>query len=237
MLDDGTGRVQLTLFDSTYKFVPNRAGLNLGADVQVTAEVTEFQGRAGIAAEFRPRCADHHAGIVGGVPVTTINQLGKPGELVAIEGTITDVKGFSAGANVFVDDGTGNVRVTLFNNVLAYVPRDRLVPGAAVRVYGKTRRVRRRAADCAGAGLRCDLQMTTDLLSYLLIAVLGALIASLLALIPALHVYNVITLAFLFAGGLQAWLQPDQFAMLLLGMVTGYAVLQRHPFHLSRRAR
>ncbi|NTU64715.1 MAG: hypothetical protein HGB05_15265, partial [Chloroflexi bacterium] len=68
-----------------------------------------------------------------------------------------------------------------------------------------------------------------DLFSYLLIAILGALIASLLALIPALHVYNVITLAFLFAGGLQAWLNPNQFAMLLLGMVTGYAVLSVIP--------
>ena len=44
LLDDGSGRMSLTLFDSTYKFVPNRAGLNLGADVQVTAEVTEFRG-------------------------------------------------------------------------------------------------------------------------------------------------------------------------------------------------
>ncbi len=66
-------------------------------------------------------------------------------------------------------------------------------------------------------------------LSYLLIAILGAAIASILALIPALHVYNVITLAFLFAGGLQGWLQPDQFAILLLGMVTGYAVLSVIP--------
>jgi len=64
-----------------------------------------------------------------------------------------------------------------------------------------------------------------DALSYLLIAILGAFIASFLALIPALHIYNVITLAFLFAGGLQVWLLPDQFAILLLGMVTGYAVL------------
>jgi putative membrane protein len=71
--------------------------------------------------------------------------------------------------------------------------------------------------------------MSVDLLSYLLIAILGAVIASLLALIPALHIYNVITLAFLFAGGLQAWLHPDQFAMLLLGMVTGYAVLSVIP--------
>jgi putative membrane protein len=68
-----------------------------------------------------------------------------------------------------------------------------------------------------------------DSLSYLLIAVLGAVLASVLALIPALHVYNVITLAFLFAGSLQAWLPSDQFAMLLLGMVTGYTVLSVIP--------
>src|SRR5512136_2550111 len=71
--------------------------------------------------------------------------------------------------------------------------------------------------------------MNVDLLSYLLIAVLGAVIASFLALIPALHIYNVITLAFLVTGGFQAWLQPDQFAMLLLGMVTSYAVLSVIP--------
>src|SRR5512136_1519882 len=68
-----------------------------------------------------------------------------------------------------------------------------------------------------------------DLLSYIFVAVLGALIASFLALIPALHVYNVIALAFLLADGWQAWLHPDQFAMLLLGMVTGYAVLSVIP--------
>jgi len=137
LLDDGSGRMSLTLFDSTYKFVPNRAGLNLGADVQVTAEVTEFRG----VQELQPKSGRDVRIITPGssaaVPVTSINQLGKPGELVAIEGSITEVKGFSSGANVFVDDGTGNVRVTLFNNVLAYVPKDRLVPGAAVRVYGK----------------------------------------------------------------------------------------------------
>ena len=137
LLDDGTGRMWLTLFENTYKFVPNRAGLNLGADVQVTAEVAEFQG----VQELQPDSGrDVHIvapGSSAGVPVTKINQLGRPGELVAIEGTITDVQGFSAGANVFVDDGTGNVRVTVFNNVLAYVPKDRLIPGAAVRVYGK----------------------------------------------------------------------------------------------------
>jgi hypothetical protein len=64
------------------------------------------------------------------------------------------------------------------------------------------------------------------LIPYLFIATLGAVIASFLALIPALHIYNVITLAFMFAGALQPWLQPDQLSILLLGMITGYAVLK-----------
>jgi len=137
LLEDGTGRIQLTLFDSNYKFVPNRAGLNLGADVQVMAKVAEFQG----VRELQPGSGRDvqilTPGSSAGVPVTPINQLSKPGQLVALEGKITNVSGFSAGQNMFVDDGTGNIRVTLFNNVLAYLPRDRLVPGAVVRVYGK----------------------------------------------------------------------------------------------------
>ena len=79
VLDDGTGRVQLTLFDSNYKFVPNRAGLNLGADVQVTAEVAEFQG----VQELQPKAGRDvqilTPGSSASMPVTTINQLGKPG--------------------------------------------------------------------------------------------------------------------------------------------------------------
>lgn len=67
------------------------------------------------------------------------------------------------------------------------------------------------------------------LLSFIFIAVLGAFIASFLALIPALHIYNVITLAFLFAGAWQPWLTSDQLSILLLGMVTGYAVLSVIP--------
>ncbi len=139
ILDDGTGKIALTLFNDDYKFVPNRAGLNLGADVQVTARIAEYQG----ALELQPGAGRDvqilAPGSSASVPVTPINQLTKPGERVAIEGTLTDMKGFSAGQNLFVDDGTGNLRVTLFNNVLAYVPKaNQLAPGVKVRVYGKT---------------------------------------------------------------------------------------------------
>ena len=139
LVDDGTGRMWLTLFESNYKFVTDRAGLNLGADLAIEAEVAEYQG----VLELQPNSGRNVVILVPGtsanVPLTTVNQLKKPGQLVAIEGRITDVKTFSAGLNVFVDDGTGNVRVTLFTNVLVYVPnRAGLVVGANVRAVGKT---------------------------------------------------------------------------------------------------
>lgn len=139
VLDDGTGKINLTLFSDNYKFVPNRAGLNYGAEAQVTAEVAEFRG----VRELQPKAGRDvqilTPGSTAGIPVTPMNKLGKPGLLVAIEGKITDVKGFSAGTNLSVDDGTGNVRVTLFTNVRDYVPNaDQLTPGAVVRVVGKT---------------------------------------------------------------------------------------------------
>ncbi len=139
LIDDGTGRIELTLFESNYKFVPNRSGLNLGADVSVVADVAQFNG----VLELQPNSGRDvtilSPGSSNSVPLTTVNQLSKPGQLVAIEGKITEVRPFSTGTYLQVDDGTGNVRVTLFNNVLAYVPnRDGLVAGAQVRVYGKT---------------------------------------------------------------------------------------------------
>jgi DNA/RNA endonuclease YhcR with UshA esterase domain len=139
VLDDGTGKVNLTLFGDDYKFVPQRAGLNYGADVQVTAEVAEYKG----VQELQPKAGRDvqilTPGSSTGIPLTTINQLGKPGLLVAIEGKITEVKGFSSGTNLTVDDGTGTVRVTLFSNVQIFTPNaDQLTPGTTIRVVGKT---------------------------------------------------------------------------------------------------
>lgn len=71
--------------------------------------------------------------------------------------------------------------------------------------------------------------MIMESVSLIFIAVLGAVAASFLALIPALHIYNVASLLILSAGALSSVLNPDQLAMLLLGMVTGYAMLSVIP--------
>ncbi len=68
-----------------------------------------------------------------------------------------------------------------------------------------------------------------ETVSLILIAVLGAIVASIFALIPALHLYNVASLVILSAGALSNSLNSDQLAMLLLGMVVGYAMLSAIP--------
>ncbi|HET7376542.1 MAG TPA: hypothetical protein VFK30_07530, partial [Anaerolineae bacterium] len=115
-----------------------RSGLNVGADVSVVAKVVNFNG----VVELQPASGGDVTILTPGssssVALRTVSSLKKPGEIVAVEGAITDIKDFSAGKYIFVDDGTGNVKVTLFSNVLAYVPASKLAIGAKVRVVGKT---------------------------------------------------------------------------------------------------
>jgi DNA/RNA endonuclease YhcR with UshA esterase domain len=139
LLDDGSGKIHLTLFNDTYKFVPGRSGLNLNAEVSVVAKVVNFNG----VLELQPNSGKDVTILTPGsnasVPVSPINSLTKAGLIVAVEGTVTDVKVSGSVTNLTVDDGTGTVRVTLFSNVLAYVPNAAgLVNGARVRAVGKT---------------------------------------------------------------------------------------------------
>ena len=62
-----------------------------------------------------------------------------------------------------------------------------------------------------------------------LYALLGAVLASLLACIPALHIYNVAGLLILLNATLEEILPPEATAMLFLGLVTGYAVVNTIP--------
>jgi putative membrane protein len=68
-----------------------------------------------------------------------------------------------------------------------------------------------------------------EYLSLLPYALLGTLLASTLALIPALHVYNVASFIVLAALSLSNSVDGDALAMLLLGMIVGYAMLNTVP--------
>jgi putative membrane protein len=65
--------------------------------------------------------------------------------------------------------------------------------------------------------------------AFLLYAVGGALLASVFSLIPALHIYNVAGFIILATTALGEFVPPEQLAMVFLGMITGYAMLNTIP--------
>jgi putative membrane protein len=67
------------------------------------------------------------------------------------------------------------------------------------------------------------------MVTALLIAAAGVLIAALLSLVPALHIYNVAGLVILGATALESRLPAEHLAMLFLGMITAYAMLNALP--------
>lgn len=69
----------------------------------------------------------------------------------------------------------------------------------------------------------------SEALGLIGVAIVGTLLSSVLALIPALHLYNVVGLLIVSSAALAGALTPDQLAMLLLGMVVGYAMLSTVP--------
>ena len=71
--------------------------------------------------------------------------------------------------------------------------------------------------------------MDTTFADLLLWTLAGAAGASLLALVPALHIYNVAGFLLLLGGVLEPVLSPERMAFLFLGMITGYSMLNTIP--------
>ncbi|MBN1936333.1 MAG: hypothetical protein JW934_16830, partial [Anaerolineae bacterium] len=63
----------------------------------------------------------------------------------------------------------------------------------------------------------------------LLYALAGTLLASLLACVPALHIYNVAGLILLLLARVEGLLAPEALALLFLGLIVGYAVVNTVP--------
>jgi putative membrane protein len=68
-----------------------------------------------------------------------------------------------------------------------------------------------------------------DNLCLMLYAVLGTLLASVLAVVPALHVYSLAGLLMVLLSRAENVVSPQGIAMLMLGMVVGYAIVNTIP--------
>ena len=140
-LDDGTGTIILLLWQDVYQAAPDREGLQVGAQVRARGQVKEYKG----ALEIVPEAGADVVVIAAAptptpVPLVRIADItsGWRGRTVTIAGEIVQQKEFSKGWKLFVDDGTAQITVLLWQNVYETVPeREKLVVGARIQVTGE----------------------------------------------------------------------------------------------------
>ncbi|MBN1178268.1 MAG: hypothetical protein JXD18_03595 [Anaerolineae bacterium] len=144
-LDDGSGQVTLLMWHTVYDDCWDAAGLNLGAQVQVTAPVESYEGALQIVPTWG-----------GGVTVLqpaaawaelrAVNTLGDAdeGQRVMIEGQVVRTSGFQSAVEVYVGDGTGDFKVFIWRTVLDRILQNTALgtPGSHVRVVGTVTRYR-----------------------------------------------------------------------------------------------
>lgn len=139
-LDDGTGQITLLLWADVYDALADAAGLNVGATVRVDGEIGVYEDQLQIVPAAGGDIAIESAGAGPDAPHREIGSLSAAdaGAVVEIEGTVSRVEPFSSGLRVFLNDGSGEVQLLLWQNVAERVPaRERLVAGAHVRAVGE----------------------------------------------------------------------------------------------------
>jgi len=64
---------------------------------------------------------------------------------------------------------------------------------------------------------------------FFLCALVGSIAASILACIPALHIYNVVGLMLALGAGANTLIRPEELSALMLGLITVYSMLNTIP--------
>jgi len=138
-LDDGSGQIALLLWHEVYDDCWDAAHINLGAQVRATGQVGQYEGELQIQPDFG---GDVQA-IEGAAPWPIRREIGSlsgadAGQRVMIEGMVVRVEGLESAVKVFVGDGSGEVVVFVWRNVLDRISSNTALgtPGSRVRVVG-----------------------------------------------------------------------------------------------------
>ena len=139
-LDDGTGQIVLVLWGDIYDAVADLAGLNTGASVLISGEIGQYEGELQITPGAAGDVSLETAGAGPDAPRRETGSLNAAdlGAMIEIEGSVSRVEEFSSGLRVYVDDGSGEVQLLLWQNVAERLPeREKLLAGARVRAVGE----------------------------------------------------------------------------------------------------
>ncbi|MEE8389301.1 MAG: OB-fold nucleic acid binding domain-containing protein [Anaerolineae bacterium] len=135
-LDDGSGALVVLLWQSVYETLPDPAALDVGAEVQVQGEISQYRGEL----ELIPELAEDVQVLAAAPPPaeTTVGTLtfSDAGRVVTLRGTLGPPDPFSAGVKFILDDGTGQITLLLWSNVHEGAPEG-LGAGAQVIVTGE----------------------------------------------------------------------------------------------------
>jgi DNA/RNA endonuclease YhcR with UshA esterase domain len=136
-LDDGTGQVVLLLWLSAYDRLADPARLQTGVRVRATGELDEYRGqREVVPARGSDVIITQAAPAPAQRDIASITPADM-GAVVAVEGTVTRSEPFSQGYRVWIDDGSGEIMLLLWENIYGRVAgRERLTAGARVRAIG-----------------------------------------------------------------------------------------------------
>jgi DNA/RNA endonuclease YhcR with UshA esterase domain len=122
-LDDGSGQVVLLMWHNVYDDCWDAADLNLGAQVQATGEVGEYEGQLQIEPQWGGGVKALEPAAAGTEPRTIGSLSGADeGQRVTVEGTVVNTEGLSSAVKVTLDDGTGQIILFIWRNVLDRIP-------------------------------------------------------------------------------------------------------------------
>lgn len=147
-ISDGSGDIDVVIWDSIYEKISNREALQYDARILVQGAIGEYRGKL----QVQPR-APEEIKIVGTqeevtvappvaveVPTLSIGQITKDkiDQIVRCQGTITQYKPFAKGAMLVVSDETGRIVVVLWDRVKTQITDNRIfIVGSRVSVQGK----------------------------------------------------------------------------------------------------
>jgi DNA/RNA endonuclease YhcR with UshA esterase domain len=138
-LDDGTGHIVLLMWHNIYDDCWDAPIINVGAEVQVTGEVSQYEETL----QIEPSFGGNVKAVKGATATAPVREIGSlsgsdEGRRVMIEGEVLRVEGLSSAVKVSLGDKTGEIVVFIWRNVL-----DRIVDniglgteGSRVRVVG-----------------------------------------------------------------------------------------------------
>lgn len=137
-LNDGIGSIALLMWNNVYDDCWDAPQLNIGATVQATGEISEYEGTLQIAPNFGGDVKVRVAGAASAPPYP-IGELGSYIDTrVTVTGAVVRVEGAGSGTKIFIADETGEVLIFIWGNTLDRVPQNTAlgVTGTQVRVTG-----------------------------------------------------------------------------------------------------